>query len=175
MDDALARIEKIVRDLLDFSRKKDLLLKPTDLNEVIRAAVELVHLQLKKRKLTINQELQQDLPPIPGDRQHLQQVFLNLLLNAVDATPEGGTISIKTMIEDGSVVAAVRDIAVESDVTGTIFRVWLPQGPAQASERHQRRQSANGRNCGGNDRLRDGRFCGHGHETGRLRLSDQTV
>ena len=187
MDDALARIEKIVRDLLDFSRKKDLLLKPTDLNEVIRAAAELVHLQLKKRKLTIDQELQQDLPLVPGDRQHLQQVFLNLLLNAVDATPEGGTISVKTMLEDGSVVATVHDtgcgiapeirdkifdpffttkpvgtgtglglsvskaiveghqgtIAVESDVTGTVFRVCFPQGLAPSSEQHQRNQPAN--------------------------------
>ncbi len=131
MDDALARIEKIVRDLLDFSRKKDLLLKPTDLNEVIRAAAELVHLQLKKRKVTIELNLHPELPPIPGDRQHLQQVFLNLLLNAVDATPEGGTISVETLVEDNSVVAAVRDTGrgIAPEIRDKIFDPFFTTKP----------------------------------------------
>ncbi|MFQ6114222.1 MAG: histidine kinase dimerization/phospho-acceptor domain-containing protein, partial [bacterium] len=81
MDEALLRIEKIVQDLLDFSRKKELILQRTDLNKIIRAACSLVDYRLKNQKVKLRQRLARNLAQIQGAPLHLEQVFVNLLLN----------------------------------------------------------------------------------------------
>lgn len=131
MDDALMRIEKIVRDLLNFSRKKELVLQSTDLNKIIQAAATLVDLRLKKQNLSLKLQLSSDLPAIQGDPQHLEQIFVNLLLNAVDATPEGGTITVKTEHQNGKVIAEVRDTGkgIPAEIRDKIFDPFFTTKP----------------------------------------------
>ncbi len=109
MDNALLRIENIIRDLLNFSRKKDISLQPVVLNDIIKAACHLVELRLKKHSVRLNMVLSDQLPPVLGDAQHLEQVFINLLLNAVDASEEGALVEISSGRDGRQAFVEVRD------------------------------------------------------------------
>ncbi|RMF63851.1 MAG: HAMP domain-containing protein [Calditrichaeota bacterium] len=109
MDDALRRIENIIRDLLSFSRKRETAFQPVDLNEIVSAAVALVKLRFKKHEVRLQLRLAKKLPEILGDAHHLEQVVVNLLLNAVDATPSGGEIEVATRATEQEVIIEVTD------------------------------------------------------------------
>ncbi|MCX7797617.1 MAG: ATP-binding protein [Melioribacter sp.] len=91
------RSREIVKSLLDFSRQSTPKKSYVDVNEVINRADTIVHNQLNINKIKLIKELDETLPKITADANQIQQVILNLLLNAIDAIgPDGGTITIKT-------------------------------------------------------------------------------
>jgi signal transduction histidine kinase len=90
------RSQKIIRNLLDFARESDVKLVPLILNDIINGSIRLVANQLKLRKINLITEFSENLAPIHGDAQMFQQVFINIVLNAVDVLPEKGTIIIRT-------------------------------------------------------------------------------
>ena len=91
------RCRGIIKGLLDFSRPAQPMRKPTDLNEVARRAVAVVMSQLSLRHVSLSLDLAADLPAAHADANQIQQVVVNLLLNAADAIgEEGGTIAVST-------------------------------------------------------------------------------
>jgi two-component system NtrC family sensor kinase len=87
------RCREIVKNLLDFSRQARPARRPTDLNEVARRAVGIVMNQLALDRVKLAIELAHDLPPVPVDPNQIEQVVVNLLINAADALEgEGGSI-----------------------------------------------------------------------------------
>jgi two-component system NtrC family sensor kinase len=82
------RAAQVVRNLLDFARKEQYEFAPTDLNETIRRALALAQHELIARSIQLQFEPAENLPPIQASQDHLQGVWLNLLLNAVDAIDE---------------------------------------------------------------------------------------
>ena len=91
------RSREIVKSLLDFSRQSTPKKSLIDINEVINKADAVVHNQLNINKIKLIKEFDEKLPRITADANQIQQVILNLLLNAIDAIgPNGGTITIKT-------------------------------------------------------------------------------
>jgi len=80
-----ARATQVVRNLLDFARKEQYRLEPTDVNETIQRALALVQHELLARSIQLEFEPAKDLPRILASQDHLQGVWLNLLLNAIDA------------------------------------------------------------------------------------------
>ncbi len=91
------RIRKLIDRFLKFSRKTTPKLEELDINEVIESVLPfLTYHKLPAAKVDIEKRLNVDLPPIKGDLNQLQEVFVNLLINAYQAMPEGGTITIKT-------------------------------------------------------------------------------
>jgi len=91
------RCRGIIRGLLDFARPAQPMRKPTDLNEVARRAVAVVMSQLSLRHVSLSLDLAEDLPTAHADANQIQQVVVNLLLNAADAIGEGGgTIAVST-------------------------------------------------------------------------------
>jgi two-component system, LuxR family, sensor kinase FixL len=79
------RAGDIIHRMHTLLRKHELALVPLNLNELVQDVLELVSVDADLRKTTIRADLMPDLPPILGDRVHLQQVLLNLILNAMDA------------------------------------------------------------------------------------------
>jgi PAS domain S-box-containing protein len=79
------RISKIIRDLVDFSRPSNYELHLTDINKNIRDAVEMVKVGAKAKDITIETNLSPDLPLVPLIADQIHQIFVNILLNAVDA------------------------------------------------------------------------------------------
>jgi signal transduction histidine kinase len=90
------RIGGIVRALLDYSRPRRPVLEPEAVLPIIGRVADLLLGRCRDREVRIGLELPVGLPPILGDTDHLQQLFLNLLLNALDASPQGGTIRVTT-------------------------------------------------------------------------------
>jgi two-component system NtrC family sensor kinase len=95
------RASEIVNNLLNFSRTGALEFSEVNLNKVVRDTLALLDHQLKKARVQVEQDLQEDLPLIHGSAGRLQQVFLNLFLNAKDAMAGGGTLRIATSNGEG--------------------------------------------------------------------------
>jgi PAS domain S-box-containing protein len=105
------RAAKIVNGLLNLSRPGvgDNERAPVDINAVITDVFSLLEHQFGVGKIKVRRELSPDSVVVPGSEHQLQQVFLNLFLNARDAMPRGGWLSVVTRIDGDSVVAEVAD------------------------------------------------------------------
>ncbi len=93
-----ARITRIIQRLLDFTRRKVGTAERTtvNLNELAASTIELLAGQFSTAKVRTRVEREPELPKIPGDADRLQQVLINLLLNAVQAMPDGGSLTLET-------------------------------------------------------------------------------
>ena len=92
------RVRKIVKGLLDFSRQTELDREPTDVNRLIRFTLSLVENQALIKGVNLNFEPSEGLPMITLDRNQIQSVLLNIMINALDATDPGGSIKLTTGI-----------------------------------------------------------------------------
>jgi two-component system NtrC family sensor kinase len=92
----IERINKIVRGLLDFARPSKLEIREVEINKIIESTLSLLSHQETFKNIETQLDLQTDLPPIKGDESQMSQVFINIILNAVDAMPNGGTLQIQT-------------------------------------------------------------------------------
>ncbi len=108
------RCRQIVKELLDFARETKSQRKPSDLNRVIKDTISLVENQVSFQRVEIRAELDPSLPEIAIDANEMQQVFTNLALNAAEAMPEGGVITIETSADTNR-----NFVKVEVSDTGT--------------------------------------------------------
>jgi signal transduction histidine kinase len=90
------RISSLVNELLDFARPSDPKLEFEDINTILDGMILLVSTETKKKQINILKNYASDLPPVQIDREQIKQVFLNILLNAIQATSENGRIMVKT-------------------------------------------------------------------------------
>jgi signal transduction histidine kinase len=90
-----ARIDAIVRSLLDYARPREGHREPVDLGRVAADVVALLDAQGVLRGIAVRTDVEPDVPPVPGDRSALEQVFVNLVLNAVDAAGAGGAVRLR--------------------------------------------------------------------------------
>jgi len=95
------RASEIVNNLLNFSRTSGTEFGSVDLNRIIHDTLALLEHQFKTARIRVVGELPPDLPQIHGNQGKLQQVFLNLFLNAKDAMPQGGTLTVRTAHDHG--------------------------------------------------------------------------
>lgn len=111
----VTRISKIIRDLVDFSRPSNYELKLTDLNQNIMEAVEITRVGTKAKNIIFKVDLNEKVPLLPLVSDQIQQVFVNILLNAVDAIADknnnlkGAKIEIKSYVENDNVVMTFED------------------------------------------------------------------
>jgi signal transduction histidine kinase len=92
----IERINRIVRELLDFARPSKFEIKEVEINTVIESTLSLLSYQKNFKNIEPRLDLQYDLPKVKGDESQLSQVFMNMVLNAIDAMPSGGTLTIQT-------------------------------------------------------------------------------
>ena len=119
IDSHVDRASKIINHMREFGRKSDVKKEPVLVNEPLEKALEIFRQQLKLREINIVKELEKDLPPILADPNRLEQVFINLLINARDAIEEksGKTdqvcvtkeIFLGTSLKNGMVNVEVKD------------------------------------------------------------------
>jgi len=102
------RAAEIANGLLNFSRTSTTEFRETNLNQVIRDTLSLLEHQFKTAQIIVDLDLAENLPVIQGNPGKLQQVFLNLLLNAKEAMPGGGRLRVGTLA-NGHVEAVVND------------------------------------------------------------------
>lgn len=109
MDSGLTRSSTLVQNLLDFARQSPPTLKEVDLNEVLSSTLEITTHSADLQRIRLRQQLQPRLPKVLGDFDQLRQVCTNLILNAIQAMPEGGILTIRTSAGNGQVTVEVED------------------------------------------------------------------
>lgn len=99
MEDAVSRADGVIKGLLDFSREKEPSLKPGDINQVIKNSIHLIEHELKQHNIMLDLKLDENLPVISMDPNKLQQVFINLFMNAIQAMGQQGNLEVVTEME----------------------------------------------------------------------------
>lgn len=94
----VGRISAIIRRLRDFYSPASEGFRPTNLNDVVAGVLDLTGKQLEQEQIRVERMLEPSLPPIEANADQLRQVFLNFVLNAIDAMPDGGTLQVVTAI-----------------------------------------------------------------------------
>jgi signal transduction histidine kinase len=115
----ILQLESVVRDLIELARPGELKRRPTSLNEVVGAVLQQLSPQLAYRKIAVERTLAGDMPPVNLDVERFRQVLLNVIGNAADAMPTGGTLKVATESGDGGsmLVLDVSDDGVGIDPT----------------------------------------------------------
>jgi two-component system NtrC family sensor kinase len=98
--DETERCAKIVKGLLQFSRQSLPEKKPISINELIQSTLLLFDSQVLVSNVRVEKEIDERLPQVMVDDNKIKQVFTNLILNALDAMPEGGILSIRSRLSD---------------------------------------------------------------------------
>jgi signal transduction histidine kinase len=128
IDEEARRCEKIVKDLLEFARPRSVEFTWTDVAEVIKKTMEMISSRLFKQKVEATCDIAPDLPTIHADAQQLQQVLANLCLNALDAMPDGGNLTITARQEtDDQLTISVTDtgFGIDHDTRDKIFKPFF--------------------------------------------------
>jgi len=105
IESTIEHLNKIVEQILDFARTTEPKFAPVNMNDLVDELSLLVRHKLANQGVKLQHDLLKDLPLVLGDAPQLEQAFLNLILNAVEAMPEGGTLTIKTATLQNSQIA----------------------------------------------------------------------
>ena len=106
----IEQLNKIVEQILAFARTTEPQFVPVNLNSLVDELCLLVRHKLANQGVRLVRDLAPHLPPVPGDAPQLEQAFLNLILNAAEAMPAGGTLTIRTrVLQSGDVSVAIKD------------------------------------------------------------------
>jgi two-component system NtrC family sensor kinase len=103
----IARISQVLRDMLDFARQRPPARAPLDLASVVESGLRLASFDKAFKRLAVTTDFDERLPRIAADADQLQQVFLNLFLNARDAMPEGGELRVRAFFDEADAEAVV--------------------------------------------------------------------
>jgi signal transduction histidine kinase len=103
------RLNRIVDDLYKVAKPPQLALVRIDLNETVSKSLICMSEDITKKRLTVMQELNKALPELEADPDRLQQILINIIKNAIEASPEGGTLAIETFSTDSRVGIRVTD------------------------------------------------------------------
>lgn len=109
LEEEIRRLEQLVQGFLDFARPPEAIRQTVSLIDVIAPAVSLLSAQAARRDVHVGTSVDAALPPVEGDPGQLRQVVLNLVLNAIDATPPGGRVDIYATEQNGVAVIRVED------------------------------------------------------------------
>jgi len=96
MQESTLRADSIIRGLLDLSASNRLQVVEEDINSAIEQSLQLVRHELMKNRITVDKHLEENLPHLKLNRTKMEQVFINLFINAVHAMPSGGILSVRT-------------------------------------------------------------------------------
>lgn len=97
--DAILRTDNIINELLDFSAAPKIQIKNEKLNSVLKKSLFLIKYQLEKNKIRLIKDFKTNIPSIKIDKNKIQQAFINIFMNAIQAMPRGGELKVTTYIE----------------------------------------------------------------------------
>jgi signal transduction histidine kinase len=104
ISDEAQRLSLLSRGVLSFSRHDQAPAGEIDINELLREVLLFLRYEAQKRSIGVVTELDYDLPPVAADQNYLKQVFINLVMNAFQAMPSGGTLVISTGLQRDSLL-----------------------------------------------------------------------
>jgi PAS domain S-box-containing protein len=129
------RAADIIQRIREYCRKTTPARAQCDVNELLKKSVEMLSLELRAANIALEWDLTSQVPPLPGDRVQLQQVFVNLLLNARDAllevAPERRMVTLRTQVTADAVLIDVEDngIGLSDDIASQLFEPFVTTKP----------------------------------------------
>jgi signal transduction histidine kinase len=132
IESEIKRLDRAVMGFLKFARPQELMLRPVDLNALLQNIVTLLGAEWQKAGIRFDFQPASSLPSIIGDEEPLRQAFLNVLLNACQAMPTGGTVRIATEVEGrGPVKVTIADegVGIPSEDLEKIFTLYYTTKP----------------------------------------------
>ena len=123
METEISRCSRIIRNLLDFARQTEPMLRLVDVNQVIEQVLAMVGHQAQLQNVEVAKEVSPSLPKVMADFDQLQQIFTNLALNAIQAMPEGGRLTVRSSAVDSEVRVDVQDTGcgISKENMGKLF------------------------------------------------------
>jgi two-component system NtrC family sensor kinase len=109
IEEHVERARKVTHNMLGFARRMEHRLDDVDINNILNQTIELLKNHAQINNIEISRDFQPQLPIIASDQSQLQQVFLNLMNNAIDAIEKDGWIEVRTRKEDSQVVISIKD------------------------------------------------------------------
>jgi PAS domain S-box-containing protein len=119
MEKELERTTRIIRNLLDFARQSEPNIRPVDINRVLEAALLLVGHQIDLENIKLEKKSDAHLPLVLADFDKIQQVLINIIMNAIQAMPEGGNLTITTSVAKGIKINGSFKDTVRIDIRDT--------------------------------------------------------
>ncbi|HET7786197.1 MAG TPA: ATP-binding protein [Myxococcales bacterium] len=107
--DEIRRLEHLLEDFLQFARPRELDARPVDVHSVLEAVLGLLGGDAERRGMTLDAQIDGNLPAVLGDAERLRQVLMNLALNAMEAVPQGGRVRVSARSVGREVLLAVDD------------------------------------------------------------------
>lgn len=125
------QLESVIRDLIELARPGELKLMPADLNGVVRTLLKQLDARLLHRQVSVELNLADRLPLVLADAGRFSQALLNVIVNAVDAMPNGGILTIATRFEDPNVILEVDDdgVGIDPDILDRVFDPFVSSKP----------------------------------------------
>ncbi|SHO44415.1 two-component system sensor histidine kinase NtrB [Desulfopila aestuarii] len=126
--DETSRLNDIVMEFLDFARPQETKLQPGNINELVEKALIFIAHKLEEQHIELVKELQADLPLVHLDPEQLYRALLNILVNGIQAMPDGGSLKVRTQIgSKGKVVLAISDngIGMNEETAEQIFKPFF--------------------------------------------------
>ncbi len=131
LDSEIDRLDRVVKRFLDFTRPVELHLEETNLAELLTEVTALARPQLERGRVQVLTELPETVPAASVDRQLLKQAVLNLVLNAVDAMPQGGRLTVRLARRGDMAEVAVSDtgLGIAPEHRGRVFQLFFTTRP----------------------------------------------
>jgi signal transduction histidine kinase len=103
------RLNRIVDDLYKIARPPELMIMPINLNEIVGKSLLCLSELIMKKRLTVTQDLKEGIPEFDADPDRVQQILINIIKNAVEATPEQGSLSLESWKDDSRAFVRITD------------------------------------------------------------------
>lgn len=125
------RCKRIIDDLRDFSRRHELDIVPTDLNRLVQDTLGSMGRRLERHGITVFPEFSRGMPLVPSDPARMEQVLANVLVNAVQAMPEGGDLTVRTALQPDHAEISVQDTGpgIPDTIRNRIFDPFFTTKP----------------------------------------------
>ena len=124
-----SRLNTIVLEFLDFARPQKVHLKPVDINQLVNQVLQFVMTELEEKQITLRSDLHPDIGKITIDPDLFYRALLNVLINGIQAMPNGGTLNVQTAIvrKDGSVAITIRDsgVGMSEETVAKMFKPFF--------------------------------------------------
>ncbi len=127
LNSEVERLQKLIDQFFNLAKAQEIKLTYENINDLMRDIYDLVQQQALEKNVQINRYFSKNLPMIKVSKDQLKQVIINLILNAFDAMPEGGDLTLRTAYREGFVIISIKDTGagIPENIRDNIFDLYF--------------------------------------------------